>query len=394
MLSAALERCGHGEAEGFSRFQESVGGAKGRARQAIGVVASGQVLTGRGPRVRTGEHAAVDLYGRRRAAIEAQGVVGKVNAEGRIDDRKHGLQFEPGGHTHSPVGARNRAEVLRDVADGVAAGTRIRRLGAEDRAAEQRALQGFVLDRVDLQLRSTQDRIDARIDKGRDGDWPGNGNAVFKVAVQTEVAAGSYELIIWNRDIPAVVDARSRGVDSHRKARVGGNESCILVPEGHNLRAGQVGDGRGSTDIEPAQIVFASEVGSFKWRRDHPIIARDKRSLQVVTNGVAAFLNGEKLFVLDDGPDGVNRATESSDLTADEQAPAMVGRVGGIERVHAEAGGDLAGDDAAERVGAGDAPEVEILEQELGSVADGNQRRAVEGVADAKALEGTAQRVA
>ncbi len=72
----------------------------------------------------------------------------------------------------------------------------------------------------------------------------------------------------------------------------------------------------------------------------------------------------------------------------------MVGRVGRIKRVHREAGSDLAGDDAVKRIGAGDAAKVEVLEQKLGSVADGNQRRAVEGVADAQALEGPVQRIA
>jgi len=58
--------------------------------------------------------------------------------------------------------------------------------------------------RLVLQLGSTNNRIDAHIDEGRDGDWSGNGDAVFKIAVQTEVAAGSYELIVGNWDIPAV----------------------------------------------------------------------------------------------------------------------------------------------------------------------------------------------
>src|SRR5258708_4636819 len=106
------------------------------------------------------------------------------------------------------------------------------------------------------------------------------------------------------------------------------------------------------------------------------------------------FLNREELFVLDDGPDGVNRAAETRELPADEQALAVVGRIGRIKGVHSEAGCDLAGDDAVERVGAGNASKVEILEQQFGSAAHGNQRRAVERVADAQALEGTAQRIA
>jgi len=48
------------------------------------------------------------------------------------------------------------------------------------------------------------------------------------------------------------------------------------VPEGHALGAGQVSDGRDGADVETADIVFATEVGAFKGRRNDPVIARDK----------------------------------------------------------------------------------------------------------------------
>src|SRR6266852_6367339 len=150
-----LERCGYGEAEGFSWFPQRVGGAQSRLRQGIRVVASAFVSTYTSRTRWTREHAAVDLYGRCCAAVEAQGIVGVVNAEGRIDDRKHGLQFDPGGHSHNPVGARNRAEIRREGARGKSCsaltGETILSL-RRNRAAELRAYQGVELCRVDLQL--------------------------------------------------------------------------------------------------------------------------------------------------------------------------------------------------------------------------------------------------
>src|ERR1039458_5418192 len=109
-----LERCGHGEAEGLSWFHKLVVGAQGRACQLIRVVSGSVVLSER-------EHAGGDLYGRVCSAVEAEGVVGVVNAERRVDDRKHRLQFDPGGHTHNPIGARNRLEVLRGEGKAVGA---------------------------------------------------------------------------------------------------------------------------------------------------------------------------------------------------------------------------------------------------------------------------------
>jgi len=77
-----------------------------------------------------------------------------------------------------------------------------------------------------------------------------------------------------------------------------------------------------------------------------------------------------------------------------KEALAFVGRVVGIESVDAETGSDLAGDDAVEGVRSGNAAEVEILEQQLGSVADGDERRAVERVGDPQALERMMERIA
>src|SRR5664279_1603315 len=104
----------------------------------------------------------------------------------------------------------------------------------------------------------------------RYGDGPRDGNAVFKVAVQTQVSAGSYQLLVGNRDIHAVTNTCPAGVCHHRKPVVGGNERAITVPEGDGLGAGQVGDGRDRADIETAQIVFPTEVGALKWGRYDP----------------------------------------------------------------------------------------------------------------------------
>src|SRR5208282_1151162 len=200
----------------------------------------------------------------------------------------------------------------------------------------------------------------------------------FHVGVQTQIAAGSYELLVRNRDIPAVAGACSRGVYLHREPGVSGHERSIGVPEGHVLCAGQVRNRRNGADVEATEIILAAQVGSFKRRRNHPGEPRDKRSLQVVAKGIAALLHGEKLFELNDGPEGVNRSAEASKLPADEQALAMMRRVGRIESVHGEAGGDLAGNNAAERVGTGETAKVDILEQQLGGGADRDQRRPIE----------------
>ena len=67
-------------------------------------------------------------------------------------------------------------------------------------------------------------------------------------------------------------------------------------------------------------------------------------------------------------------AAESCEFSSDKQALAVMGRVCGIECVHREARNDFAGYDSVECVRPSDSTEVQVVKQELGSVADRHQR--------------------
>ena len=69
------------------------------------------------------------------------------------------------------------------------------------------------------------------------------------------------------------------------KLRVGGNKGSVGVSEGYALRAGQIGDGRDGADIESAHIIFAAEVGAFKWGRDDSVKSRDERTPEGCNRG-------------------------------------------------------------------------------------------------------------
>ena len=71
-----------------------------------------------------------------------------------------------------------------------------------------------------------------------------------------------------------------------------------------------------------------------------------------------------------------------------------MGLVGSIQSVDGEAGQDLAGDDAAQRVWSGNPTKRQVCKQRLGCIAQRDQGGVVEGVRDAYALERTMQRVA
>ena len=72
----------------------------------------------------------------------------------------------------------------------------------------------------------------------------------------------------------------------------------------------------------------------------------------------------------------------------------MVRRRGAIDGAEAEAGRDLAGDDAVERVGTGEIAERKILEQQRRTIIEGLRRGVVEQIANPDALEGMVQRMA
>ena len=136
------------------------------------------------------------------------------------------------------------------------------------RTAEHGADEGLVLSWVDLQLRIPQDGIGAHIDEGSNGDRSRDGDAVFEVTAQTEVAAGGNQLVVGHRNIPAIADAGTVGTRLHRETRVGGDKGSVTISEGDALSARQVGDGRNGADIEAADVVFAAEIGAFKGRSD------------------------------------------------------------------------------------------------------------------------------
>ena len=92
--SATLEGSGDGEPEGFAGLAQQEGGGVGVDGEVIGIVAGGGV----------GEHGAGDRDGRNRGVVQAQRIVGPVDAEGRVDDGQEHLKFESGGHSRLPVG--------------------------------------------------------------------------------------------------------------------------------------------------------------------------------------------------------------------------------------------------------------------------------------------------
>src|SRR5579863_1893453 len=84
--AAGSERPAYGEAEGGEAFVEGEGLAIGLLGRCVGGL--------------IGEQRAVERQRRRDVFVNAEGIVGEVDAEGGVDDGQQDLEFEAGGGAH------------------------------------------------------------------------------------------------------------------------------------------------------------------------------------------------------------------------------------------------------------------------------------------------------
>ena len=127
------------------------------------------------------EHSARDRNRRIRRLIQPQRVIRPVNAEGRIDHRQEHLQFQSG--RHARLASWWRSAPVR-YCDGFGFNTlppaQLKPVSSW-RATERCGDDLIVLRLRDLQLRTPDDRINARIDKWRQCYRARNGDAVFQI---------------------------------------------------------------------------------------------------------------------------------------------------------------------------------------------------------------------
>src|SRR5205085_11338785 len=103
-----------------------------------------------------------------------------------------------------------------------------------------------------------------------------------------------------------------------------------------------------------------------------------KRSLNIEAQCVASLLHGDELFILNDRPDGTDRAAQSGEFGAYSELVSVMRRDRAVDSVEGEVGEYLAGNDTVQRIGAGDSTECKEFKKVFRGRAQGQQRRAVE----------------
>src|SRR5205807_1962734 len=147
---------------------------------------------------------------------------------------------------------------------------------------------------------------------------------------------------------------------------------------------------RDGADIESSQVVIATQVKALIRRRYSPLPAADEASLNVHSKPVLP-VQGLPSGKSHNGADEAYIAANSRNLRAYDQAFSPGGADRTVNRAESVAGSDGAGDNAVERVGPGDAAEIDGLEKCLGSIAEHRQAGVIQSVADADALKGAQQ---
>ena len=236
--------------------------------------------------------------------------------------------------------------------------------------SERRAGHCKVLLTAICNCDAAHDGIDSRVHERSDGHRSVDGDAVFEIGDDTEIAAGESDLIHRNGN-----GYRGPAADSSGYLRTG-------VPSGlvksDRADAGQESHRRDRANIETAKIVFAAHIGALEWRGDQSAEAGDKRSLNVEAESVAPVLHRNKSVCIARWAEPSERCRPCPAISAPKVnlLPVMRGdrAVDGVER---EVGEDLAGDNSLQGVGPGNAAEGDELKQVLGCELKRQQRGAV-----------------
>src|SRR5262249_46539535 len=126
-------------------------------------------------------------------------------------------------------------------------------------------------------------------------------------------------------------------------------------------------------------------------------VARDQRSQNVERQDMA--LVPRRLFEILEiqrRADGIDVAAQNAarEIHAKEDAPSGGGRDGMVHGVVGVGRDDVAGAGSVQRVGAGDATEIDVLEVAGGGIGAGDNVAAIEAIRDSEAGEAAAQGIA
>src|SRR6185312_14554178 len=244
---------------------------------------------------------------------------------------------------------------------------------------------------IHLELVGVHDFVHPDVHEGRQRHWSNDRDPVFGVQHCLRIATGSNDLVNGHRQRHLSIHELS--VDKRLLRAVG----AIRIQDRYARASGQVGNRRDLEEFKPSHIVFATEEGAGE-RRDNFAAVAEFRGAEEVKREHIPLPSRAAMVVLD-----IDRrlnhvhvrpkhAAIQLDRCKDTGARRRVQIV--ISRIVTVRGNDLGRLDAAQRIRAGDAFEIQI--REIVGGADGFRPDAGIVVADrqSEAGEAAAQRIA
>src|SRR5712664_1060723 len=291
-------------------------------------------------------------------------VIRVVDPEGRLNDGKLLDKFDTGGSAGPEICSRGDGKLLRQA--GKLRG--LRELSLQIAEAGRIEPQGVLAENAGR----AAVKEERRLHRANDGD------AVLKVSIALSVAAREGNGVAHQRHADG---PRGRLTESIQA-------SCARVSELLDRGRRNESDRRDRANIKTADVGLSAHVEAAVRGRFPAAVTGDERTRSVKSQNVAVFVHRMEVLPIENVADALDVAAE----TRKPERIEIAFTAGGIHRIVDGVIGncrrDGAGDNSIERAGTGNAAELQLGEQELGSVVEGSDVGAGQAVIERYTGEG------
>src|SRR5579885_620146 len=299
--------------------------------------------------------------------MQAIDVVRIVHAERRLDNGQLHHELDAGRGAQVEIGVWGDGQLPAQARIGNGSGELLREV--------------VKTGRIEAQCVLANDAVRAGVEEQRSAhDRTHDGNPVLDVAEALEVASGERDGVRQNRHGKGAGNGEARAAQRSR----------IRIGETLRNRRRNESNRRDGANVEAADVLFASHVEAAVVWNFLAAVARDVSGLHVETEHVPSLIDGPEVFPLENVGDGIDVAPQGTTLESERIVVALaVGGIDGIVHgVVGERGRQRARNDSIQRARSGDAPVLQLREEQRGGLVECRDVRAGVPIGDAEPREG------
>src|SRR5712664_161240 len=291
-------------------------------------------------------------------------VVRVVDPEGRLNDGKLHDKFDTGGSAGPEIRSRGNRKLLRQA--------------GKWRGLRELSLQIGEAGRIEPQSTLAENAGRAAVKEEHRLYRADDRDAVLNVSIALSVAAGERDRVTKDRHTDG---ARGRLAGAVQTGSAGVCE--LLGGRGRNER-----DRRDRANIITADVGLSAHVEAAVGRRFAAAVTGDERPRSVKGQNVAVLVHRMEVLPIENIADALDVAAEPRKSHRIEIALAAGGIHRIVDGVVRNCRRDGAGDDSIERAGTGNAAELQLGEQQPGSIVESSNVGTSEAVIQRHACEG------